>query len=439
MAGSRRLERISRTVLDAYRSPGGHLVVALSGGADSAVCAWAALRSGSPVRAIHVDHGLAGSPVMRRAAIMVAGRLGIDLEILEVEVDSGSSPEQQARRARYEALSAALATDETALLGHTADDQVETFLINLLRGSGIEGLSGMPQTRGPYARPMLGVWRDDARELATLLGLPWRDDPANLEPGYLRNRIRRRLIPQLESEYNPALSRAIHGSVVHLARIRDLLVENLDTTPIQVSSGRVRIPAGVLAGVRPLIASQLVRQMFLALDPAHPPLERSVSAVIDVASFRAPSAMVEGGRLVERHGPFVAITETPAAAIQGAITVTVPGAAEWLDWSLELVVSGEAPPTPLSPYEIVLGTDAESVVIRGAERRDRIAIVGGSKPVFEALAESGVPPSLRDRYPIVLINGEVVWIPGVRRAVWAPSTAERYLCAIAIEEHQWDK
>ena len=131
------------------------LVVALSGGADSAVAAWAARHAGKRLRCVHIDHGLPGSPAMSRAASAIADHLEVALEV--VSVDPKSASETDLRDARDTALLAALNDDELLVVGHTADDTTETILINLLRGTGIDGLAGIPAARDRIVRPLLGI------------------------------------------------------------------------------------------------------------------------------------------------------------------------------------------------------------------------------------------------------------------------------------------
>ena len=119
------------------------LVIALSGGPDSAAAATLAREAGMAIRAIHVDHGLPGSAVMRSAATAIAAELGIDLEV--VEVHPAVTTETALREARYEALLTHIDPNETLVTGHTSDDQAETVLMNLLRGAGPRGLAGMPR------------------------------------------------------------------------------------------------------------------------------------------------------------------------------------------------------------------------------------------------------------------------------------------------------
>ncbi|HEX5672407.1 MAG TPA: tRNA lysidine(34) synthetase TilS, partial [Acidimicrobiia bacterium] len=199
MVGTRRLNQLTESVKEAADFPPPPFVVALSGGADSAACAWIAALLG-PTRAIHVHHGLAASDLMAAAARSVAHALGIEVDVVHIEVVPWS--EGRARKLRYEALLGGLVEGEWVLTGHTADDQAETVFANLLRGAGVEGLTGIPSRRPPLARPLLGVDRSTTRELATLASLKWTDDPTNLDLGPLRNRLRLRLLPQMEAEYN---------------------------------------------------------------------------------------------------------------------------------------------------------------------------------------------------------------------------------------------
>ena len=198
--------------------PKGALVlVACSGGADSLALAaclgFAAPRLGLRAGLLSVDHGLQdGSRERALAVAALAGPLGLaPAEALSVTVGRAGGPEAAARDARYEALSlAAPRLDAVAvLLGHTRDDQAETVLLRLTRGSGTRSLSGMPATSGIYRRPLLGVARRTTRAACEALGLvPW-DDPHNSDPAYTRVRVRHEVLPVLERELGPGVREAL--------------------------------------------------------------------------------------------------------------------------------------------------------------------------------------------------------------------------------------
>lgn len=220
MAETRRLSELvsaAQQRLDLHEGP---VAVALSGGADSASLAYLCIESGLDVLALHIDHQLPASPMMARAAGEVAAKLGIELEISQVNLAEGPSPEEQAREARY----AVLAEREVPVLtGHTRDDSIETMLINLVRGTGPSGLTGIPRFRRPNIyRPMLAVTRSETREIATLAGLPFVDDPMNEDLSLTRNRIRLELLP-LMRELNPQVDAALARTAATLERDRTYL------------------------------------------------------------------------------------------------------------------------------------------------------------------------------------------------------------------------
>ena len=238
MVATRRLDALATAVAERLDLPNGQWVIALSGGADSAALAWLAARVGS-IRAVHVHHGLPASDALEQAARAVAKAVAIPIEVKSVTLEKFT--ENEARNARYLALASAIEDGEWVLTAHTADDQAETFLANLLRGAGVDGLAGIPSRRGRIARPMLDITRSETREVATLAELPWMDDPANSDPGPLRNRIRLQLIPQLEADFNPSLRR-------HLSIAARAIAENKlnETDPGEDIDGGWRVPVGVL-------------------------------------------------------------------------------------------------------------------------------------------------------------------------------------------------
>ena len=440
MADSRRLSALARTVLARAGVPTGPCVVALSGGPDSAICAWAALQAGAGVRAVHVDHGLAASPVVRGAAVAIAASLGIPLHITEVTVGRGPSPEGLARTARYKALEAALAPGELLLTGHTRADQAETVLGNLLRGAGPDGLAGIPRRRGRIVRPLLDVTRSQTRELATLLGLPWVEDPANLEAGPRRNLIRREAIPYLEGRFNPSLERALARTADALRAENEHLDRQAERVPVVVTGSSVRLPAPVLATIDPVVAVRAVRRAIRMIGGPHAGNARDVHVVLGVARGTAARASLSDGLEAERHRALVVLSRSAAAAVPESAPWTLPGHAGFGTWSFEAWVA-QAPPIafPLSRFVEVFDSSAvpSTVTVRVVRTGDRIAIAGGHKGVAEVLAEAGIAVCDRPVWPVVVGSQEqILWVPGVRRADlgWVDSDTRRYLWVRATRE-----
>ncbi|WP_084958796.1 tRNA lysidine(34) synthetase TilS [Thermoactinospora rubra] len=205
------------------------VLAACSGGADSlalaAALGFVAPRLGLRGGLLTVDHQLQeGSAERARRVRDLAPMLGLDpAEILTVEVGTAGGPEAAAREARYAALDAAARRLGAAavLLGHTRDDQAETVLLGLVRGSGLRSIAGMPATSGRYRRPLLRLGRATTVAACRALGLdPW-DDPHNADPRYTRVRVRTRVLPALEAELGPGVAEA-------LARTADLARADAD-------------------------------------------------------------------------------------------------------------------------------------------------------------------------------------------------------------------
>ena len=252
--GRRRL----RLALDDL-SPGSRVEVALSGGADSLALAaclgFAAPREGWMAGAVVVDHGLQpGSAEVAERAAEQAHTLGLDAEVVAVEVGTDGGPEAAARDARYAVLRSRPV--DAVLLGHTLDDQAETVLLGLGRGSGPRSLAGMPAVDGIVRRPFLGLRRADTERICTASDLPWWTDPHNADRGFRRNRLRHEVMPLLED----VLGGGVAGA---LARTADQL--RADTSLLDELAAEVADPCDVplLAGLPAALRSRVLRRAAL--------------------------------------------------------------------------------------------------------------------------------------------------------------------------------
>jgi tRNA(Ile)-lysidine synthase len=224
---------LSDTAVDARPRP---LLVACSGGPDSLALAAATAqvsrrRGGRSVSAVVVDHGLqAGSAeTATRAHDQLVG-LGFDdvlVSRVSVDLSSGRGPEAAARQSRYALLDAeATRRDATVLLGHTLDDQAESVLLGLARGSGTRSLAGMAVRSGRYLRPLLTLRRATTEQACAELGLePWHD-PHNADGAYARSRVRSKVLPLLEAELGPGVAEAL-ARTAQLARDDADLLDSL--------------------------------------------------------------------------------------------------------------------------------------------------------------------------------------------------------------------
>lgn len=271
-----------------FPPPGTHVACAVSGGADSLALLALAVAHGLRVTAIHVDHRL--RPDSAREADLVetcARELGASFESRTVTVEPGPNVEARARHARYAVL------PDDVLTGHTADDRVETMLINLLRGAGLSGLTGMGPTGGPSGRvshPLLHLRRHDTVAVCTELGWTPFVDPSNADTTLLRNRIRLDLLPQLVEASGRDL-------VEVLARQADLLADDDDLLD-RLSAELDPTDARALADAPAPLARRAIRR-WLASD--HPPDAATVERVLAVARGEAIACEIPGGNRIQRR------------------------------------------------------------------------------------------------------------------------------------------
>jgi tRNA(Ile)-lysidine synthase len=200
------------------------LLVACSGGPDSVALLGLCnlLRKGLGLELVvgHVDHGLRPESGAEAEHVRSLARgLGLGFEHTRVELEPGPGLPARARRARRRALleQAARAEASRVALGHTATDQLETMLMHLVRGSGVDGIAAMPPMDAPWVRPLLGLDREQTRDVATRLGLGFVDDPTNRDPSHFRARLRTEVLPLLRGE-NP---RVDHAFVAASEQARD--------------------------------------------------------------------------------------------------------------------------------------------------------------------------------------------------------------------------
>jgi tRNA(Ile)-lysidine synthase len=248
--------------------PGDLVLAACSGGQDSlalaAALAFAGPRAGVRAGAVTVDHGLQEGSADRAAVVAATLRgLGLDpVRSVSVTVDGPGGPEAAARAARYAALEKAAADAGAAavLLGHTLDDQAETVLLGLARGSGPRSLAGMPPRRGLFVRPLLGVRRSVTAEACAALGLSVWSDPHNADRRFARVRVRLDALPALEAALGPGVTEALARTAGQLRDDAEVLDE------IAAERGRRDAPlsAASLAGLPGGVRSRVLRSAALA-------------------------------------------------------------------------------------------------------------------------------------------------------------------------------
>lgn len=273
------------------------VVVACSGGPDSVALLALACDAGLAPVALHVDHGLrpehdADAELVRQ----LATDLDAPFALVRVGIEPGGNLEARARDARYAALRRARvdADASVVLLGHTQDDQAETVVLNLLRGSAGSGLAGMAQQRDEFVRPLLGMRRAETHAICAALGVRVVHDAMNDDPAFRRVVVRRDVMPLLSEVAGRDL-------VPVLARQADILREEsrfLDDLAVAAWPGSSGASARALRELPPVLAQRAVRSW---LGPP-PPSRTEVTRVLDVARGVARATELAGGRTVRRAG-----------------------------------------------------------------------------------------------------------------------------------------
>lgn len=268
-----------------FPAAGTDVICAVSGGADSLALLVLARRAGLNVTAVHVDHGLRpGSAAEADVVAAAAERFDARFRSESVEVEPGSDLENRARQARHRVLGA------SAMTGHTADDQAETVLINLLRGAGLDGVAAMEPG---YRHPILALRRAETVALCAQLGLEPVQDPSNADPRFVRNRVRSEVLPLLAdiSDRDP---------VPLLTRTADLArsaATDLDTLAAELDPTDCRAVGDAL----PSVGRQALRR-WLQTAAGYPPSAAELERVMAVVRGEAVACEIEPGIRVSRSG-----------------------------------------------------------------------------------------------------------------------------------------
>ena len=422
-------------------APGETVLVAVSGGPDSVALVhalWSVREElGITLYVAHLNHSFRGEESDNDAKFVwsLASSLSIPCVIEKVDVPRMRqmlrlSAESAARLVRYEFLENTAEKIGAAriALGHTADDQVETVLMNIIRGSGTDGLAGMPPVRGKIIRPLLGVRRTDVASYLQEQGLSARIDETNLLPHFTRNRIRLRLLPMLR-EYNPGIDTVIL-QLAELARA-DSAYMNAEASKvfkrltIACDTGAVTLDRGELLGLDLAIRRRVVREAVKSVrsdlsDLGFRHVEDLLGLLATGGDFRyeLPAGVFvecERGSIVFRseRQPDVPIIYKYEIAVPGETPIGEAGVlikAEVIESHLEPVRSPD-------DTEVILDLDKVkgTLVARNWQPGDRIQPLGmkGSKKLQDVFTDRKIPRRVRHRIPVIQDGERILWVVGV--------------------------
>lgn len=422
--------------------PGEALVLGFSGGPDSLCLAAVLMELGYRPHLAHLDHGLRGEEGQEdaRFAAAMAGRWGLDHSLAAADVPSlaareGLSLEEAARRARYRFLgqvSRRLGVDKVAV-AHQADDQVETIVMHFLRGAALAGLRGMRHRsrRGGLwiLRPLLDVTRQEVLAYLRAAGLEPRFDRTNLELSYFRNRLRHELLPRLKS-YNPRFPEALLRAARSLQEDHRFLQGQVKRSWLRLvhreagsfvvrREGFLRLPAALQSH---LLRRLVFRSGARLRDFGYPATRQALQLIAG-----PPAEMPLPGRLRLWVGyeEFVVGRVRPEPgwpSLEAPVRLPVPGEVSlpggWVArarWRPAAEASFQRRP-PV--WEAWLDPDAArgELWLRTYRPGDRFQPLGmeGHKSLREFFVDERIPRSWRRRLPLLVRDGEILWVAGFR-------------------------
>jgi tRNA(Ile)-lysidine synthase len=434
-----------------HLKPGARILLGLSGGPDSLCLLHALARMGWDVAAAHFDHSL--RPESAEEAQMVAGiaaNLGVACVIECGDVPAyargkGLSIEEAARTLRYGFLfaQARRCGAQAVAVAHTADDQVETVLMHLLRGAGLAGLKGMSMravlperdTDMPLVRPLLSTWRCEVEAYCQEAQLHPLQDPSNQNVAFFRNRLRHELIPYLES-YNPNIRQGIWRSAQALAGDHDTLQALVETTWAQclesTGQGFVILDLEFLRAQGEGMQRSLLRRAITVLRPALRDVGfdalRRAQGFVQHPSRSAQLDLLDGLTLSMEQDDLILCEEKAALPFPwpclepGYVAqLDVPGRVALPDgwelcagWGVAGKIEGDPWQTSLSLEALRLPLEVR--IAQPGERWQPLGMAVGSIKLSDFWINEGLPRRARAGWPLVCSGDQVAWLPGFRPA-----------------------
>ncbi|BBL79615.1 tRNA(Ile)-lysidine synthase [Rubrobacter xylanophilus] len=409
------LETVRRYGMDLSRP-----LALVSGGPDSVALLRVLTALGREPVVLHVDHGLRGEESRGDAGFVLelCRGLGLRCEVRRLRLEEGPGLQERARRERYR-LAGELADRlgaSAVTVGHNADDVAETLLLNLARGSGLRGLSGIPPVRGKICRPLIERTRAEILEYLRGLGQGYRVDSTNLRPKYARNRVRLEVMPVLE-ELHPGAARNM-ARAAELVREDLAVLEELAAGMVREAEGGAEVSIPELRKLPPALRRYAVRRAYAAVSPGAPPLSRRlVEGVLELARGGGGTRLLDlpGGVVAAaRFGERLVLYRRGGGGDPGERPL-VPGEEfRFGGWRVRVEEVGRLDPRDASRPEVAyLDAGGGPYRVRLVREGDTIRPLGlgGTKKVMRAMMDRKVPKDLRRRTPVVVDpEGRVAWV-----------------------------
>ncbi|MCE5197479.1 MAG: tRNA lysidine(34) synthetase TilS [Armatimonadota bacterium] len=416
--------------------PGDRVLAAVSGGPDSVTMLHAlhtrADELGISLHVAHLNHGIRGeaSNLDEDFVRELAQQFGLEITVKRVDVprlrvEMRMGEEEAARTLRYKFLqdTVTIIGAKKIAVGHNADDRAESVLLNVIRGTGIDGLGAIRPVRGNIIRPLIGTTRAQIEKYIEENRLPFRVDQSNLDMSYSRNRVRHELIPLLETSYNPQIRAALN-------RLADIATEQSELTSQLSGSALAHVALSgsmdaelfvqmPIALQRQVLRSEIERLKGDLVDVTLEQVDRVLEALCESADFTItlPSGRIYAVRkgttfristadVVPDTVPFDQLLEIPGATRIPAINMTIDA---------EVTGNLGAAKLPANEAFIDFGSVRGMIRVRSLQHGDRIVPLGmkGSKKLQDVFVDKKIPKPQRARVAVLVDAEKIIWVPGV--------------------------
>lgn len=406
-------QRVARFI-DAHRllEPEAHVLVALSGGRDSVALLALLVELGWRVSAHHVRHGLRDDAGDEKVCRGLCEALGVPLSVTRFEPGAiagrpGAGVQDQARGARYAALVARCAELEADVLAtaHHGDDVLETALLRMTRGAGVEGVGGLRSSRViegvRCVRPLVVLNRAEITAWVEAEGLAYVEDPSNAKSVYMRNALRLEILPRMEALWGTGRIEAMRRSARLLGRdaeaLEVLVEEVLDRDAHMTEEPACYVPMHRVRRWGGAVMAQLVRHACRRVVPGHVPTALVIEEVLMRLEAPERGLWRDGAVEVGRDGAYVVVRSGEAASPEVPEALEVRGGETCFgDWRWVVEMEGEASPSEL----------------RWVPARES---TGWGKRLRAVLRERGVPRPFRPGFPVLEGDEGMLWVVGERR------------------------
>ncbi len=385
------------------------LWVAYSGGLDSHVLLHLLAQSNLQLRAIHINHGLnPDADYWAEHCQNVCKALDVPCQIVKVKVEVAAreSLEAKARTTRYQAILDTIAPDDVVLTAQHADDQAETLLLQLLRGSGVAGLAAMPENKGWLIRPLLAYTRAELYDYAQAANLKWIEDNSNADTRFDRNFLRHEIMPRLQQRW-ASVSHIISRAASHQAEanelIQDLAAQDLQQCQGQTSDILNLEKLSKFSSARQKNVLRFWIKKLALPSPTTKQLQQIVSNLITAKADSQPLVSWQGAEIRRYHQHLFAMSPLPSLSSTK---------------NIKYLFATPLPRLPLGNLKLTQGTGlalpiSTELEIRFRQGGEVIRLNKHQRVVKKLLQAAGLPPWQRKFIPLIFLDNVLIAIPNI--------------------------